>query len=163
MIARDVMTRDVVSVTSDTSVQKIASLLIQHGISAVPVTDTGGRPLGIVSQGDLIRPDRAARENWRQSWLEILADGEPLAPELIAWLETRSHVASAVMSAPAITVGEETDLREIAEILTRRRINRVPVVRDGCIVGIVSRADLVRALSAGLRAVSNGSVVAGRA
>jgi len=152
MIARDVMTRDVVSVTSDTPVRKIASLLIEHGISAVPVTDAGGRPLGIVSQGDLIRPDRAARENWRQSWLEILADGEPLAPELIAWLDTQNHVASAVMSAPAITVGEETSLAEIARLLTTHRIKRVPVVHDGRVVGIVSRADLVRALVGGWHA-----------
>jgi hypothetical protein len=82
MIARDMMTRDVVSVTPDTPVRKIASLLVKHGIGAVPVIDGSGAPIGIVSESDLIRPDRAAREAWRQSWLEILAEGEPLAPEL---------------------------------------------------------------------------------
>jgi CBS domain-containing protein len=152
MIARDVMTRDVVSVTPDTPVRKIASLLVKHGIGAVPVIDSSGAPIGIVSEGDLIRPDRAAREAWRQSWLEILADGEPLAPELIAWLDTQNHVASAVMSAPAITVGEETSLAEIARLLTTHRIKRVPVVHDGRVVGIVSRADLVRALVGGWHA-----------
>ena len=152
MIARDVMTRDVVSVTPDTPVRKIASLLVKHRIGAVPVIDNSGAPIGIVSEGDLIRPDRAAREAWRQSWLEILADGEPLAPELIAWLDTQNHVASAVMSAPAITVGEETSLAEIARLLTTHRIKRVPVVHDGRVVGIVSRADLVRALVGGWHA-----------
>ena len=148
MIARDVMTRDVVSVTSDTTVRKIASLLVKNRISAVPVVDRSGVPIGIVSEGDLIRPGRAAREAWRRSWLEILAEGQPLAPELLAWLHSQNHSAGTVMSAPVITVGEETSLAEIARLLTAHRIKRVPVVRDGRIVGIVSRADLVRALLA---------------
>jgi CBS domain-containing protein len=147
MIARDVMTRDVVSVIPDTPVRKIASLLVEHRIGAVPVIDDGGAPIGIVSESDLIRPDRGAREAWRRSWLEILAEGEPLAPELLAWLDSQNRSARAVMSAPVITVNQETDLREIAEILTTRRIKRVPVVTDGRIVGIISCADLVRALS----------------
>jgi CBS domain-containing protein len=150
MIARDVMTRDVVSVAPDTPVRKIASLLVKHRIGAVPGIDDGGAPIGIVSEDDLIRPDRAAREAWRGIWLEILAEGEPLAPELLAWLDSQNHSARAVMSAPVITVNEETSLREIAEILTTHRIKRVPVVTDGRIVGIVSCADLVRALSVGL-------------
>jgi CBS domain-containing protein len=150
MIARDVMTRNVVSVTPDTPVRKIASLLVKHGIGAVPVIDSSGAPIGIVSESDLIRPDRAAREAWRQSWLEILAEGEPIAPELLAWLHSQNHSARAVMSAPVITASEETSLREIAEILTTRRIKRVPVVRDNRIVGIISCADLVRALSVSL-------------
>jgi CBS domain-containing protein len=148
MIARDVMTRDVVSVTSDTTVRKIASLLVKNRISAVPVVDRSGVPIGIVSEGDLIRPGRAAREAWRRSWLEILAEGQPLAPELLAWLHSQNHSAGTVMSAPVITVGEETSLAEIARLLTTHRIKRVPVMRDGRIVGIVSRADLVRALLA---------------
>ena len=146
MKAHKVMTRDVVSVTPDTPVRKIAALLVNKGIGAVPVVDSSGAPIGIVGEGDLIRPDRAAREAWRQSWLEILAEGEPLAPELLAWLETENHSARTVMSAPVITVGEETSLQEVAEILTTRRIKSVPVVTDGRIVGIVSRADLLRAL-----------------
>ena len=150
MNARDVMTGDVVSVTPDTTVRKIASLLVNHRINAVPVIDSNGAPIGIVSEGDLIRPDRAAREDWRRSWLEILAEGEPIPSELLAWVHTQNHNARAVMSAPVVTVSEETNLREIAEILTTRRIKRVPVVADGRIVGIVSCADLVRALSASL-------------
>ena len=98
MIARDVMTRDVISVTPDTPVRKVASLLVKHRIGAVPVIDDGGAPIGIVSESDLIRPERAAREAWRRSWLEILVEGEPLAPELIAWLGSQNHSARAVMS-----------------------------------------------------------------
>ena len=147
MNARDVMTRNVVSITPDTPVRKIAALLVNHRISAVPVIDSSGAPIGIVSEGDLIRPDGAAREAWRQSWLEILAEGEPLSPELIVWLDSQNHRASAVMSAPVVTVGEETNVREIAEVLTTRRIRSVPVVTDGRVVGILSRGDLLRALS----------------
>ena len=71
MIARDVMTREVVSVTLDTPVRKIASLLVKHRIGAVPVIDSCGAPIGIVSESDLIRPGRAVREAWRGSCLEI--------------------------------------------------------------------------------------------
>jgi CBS domain-containing protein len=91
--------------------------------------------------------------------LEILAEGEPFAPELIGWLGSQNHSARAVMSAPVITVSEETNLPDIAEILTTHRIKRVLVVRDGCIVGMVSCADLVRALSVSL----NTSVTEARA
>jgi CBS domain-containing protein len=147
MTARDVMTRNVVSVALATPVRQIASLLVKHRIGAVPVIDDDGAPIGIVSEGDLIRPDRAAGEAWRRARLEILAEGEPLAPELLAWLDAQNHSARAVMSAPVITVKEETNLREVAEILTKHRIKSVPVVTDGRIVGIVSCADLVRALS----------------
>ncbi len=145
MIARDVMTRDVVSVGSDTPMRKIAALLVEKGISAVPVVDSGGVPIGIVSEGDLIGRKEAeceAREDW---WLTILAEGEDLSPDFLASLNYPT--ARDLMSAPVIAVGEETNLREIAQILTTHRIKRVPVVRDGHIVGIVSRADLVRALA----------------
>ena len=100
MFARDVMTRYVVSVTPDTPVRKVASLLVKHRIGTIRVIDGSGAPIGIVNEGDLIRPDRAAREAWRRSWLEIPAEGEPLSPELIVWLDSQNHRASAVMSAP---------------------------------------------------------------
>jgi CBS domain-containing protein len=150
MIARDVMTRNVVSVTPDTPVREIASLLVKRRIGAVPVIDSSGAPIGIVSESDLIRPDRGAREGWRRSWLEILAEGESFAPEFLAWFHSQNNSARAVMSAPVITANQETNLREVAEILTMHRIKRVPVVTDGRIVGIVSCADLVRALSVSL-------------
>src|SRR5271163_2691120 len=146
MNARDVMTRDVVSVTSDTPMRKIAALLLEKCISAVPVVDPSGVPIGMVSEGDLTGRSQAEREARQDWWLTTLAEGESVNPEFLASLNyptTRD-----IMSAPVITVGEETSLREIAELLTIHRIKRVPVVRDGRIVGIVSRADLVRALAA---------------
>jgi CBS domain-containing protein len=147
MNARDIMSKPVVSVHPDTPLREIARLLLDKGISAVPVVDDRGAPIGMVSEGDLIRPERAAREAWRQSWLEIFAEGEPLAPELLAWLESQNHTARAVMSEPVVTVREDTELGELAHVLVTRRIKRVPVVRDGRITGIIAREDLLRAMA----------------
>jgi CBS domain-containing protein len=147
MNARDVMSKPVVSAHPDTPTREIARLLVEKGISGVPVVDGNGAPIGMVSEGDLIRPERAAREAWRQSWLEIFAEGEPLAPELLNWLQTQNHNARAVMSAPVITVNEDTELSEIARVLVTHRIKRVPVVRDGRVTGIVARDDVLRALA----------------
>ena len=149
MNARDIMSKTVVSVYPDTSTREIARLLLDKGISAVPVVDNNGAAIGIVSESDLIRPDRAAREAWRQSWLEIFAEGEPLAPELLAWLQSQSHTARVVMSAPVVTVSEDTEVSEIARVLHAHQIKRVPVVRDGRVTGIVARDDLVRVLASG--------------
>jgi CBS domain-containing protein len=147
MNASDIMSRPVVSVHPDTSTREIARLLLDKGISAVPVVDNNGAAVGIVSERDLIRPDRGAREAWRQSWLEIFAEGEPLAPELLAWLQSQSHTARAVMSVPVITVSEDTELTEIARVLHTHQIKRVPVVRDGSVTGIVARDDILRVLA----------------
>ena len=148
MNARDVMSEPVVTVHPDTPTREIARLLLDKHISAVPVVDDDGAAVGIVSEGDLIRPERAAHAARRQSWLEMLAEGEPIARELVAWLHSQHHTARAVMSAPAITVGEDTELGEIARVLVTHRIKRVPVVRDGRVIGIVARDDLLRALAA---------------
>jgi CBS domain-containing protein len=147
MNASDVMSKPVVSVHPDTPLREVARLLVDKGISAVPVVNDKGAPIGMVSEGDLIHPERAAREAWRQSWLEMFAEGEPLAPELLAWLQSQNHSARAVMSAPVITVSEDTELGEIARVLVTHRIKRVPVVRDGRVTGIVARDDLLRTLA----------------
>jgi CBS domain-containing protein len=140
------MTREVVSVASDTPRRKIAALLLEKRISAVPVVDSSGAPIGMVSEGDLTGRNEAEREARQDWWLTMLAEGEALNPEFLASLNYPT--ARDMMSAPVISVHEETSLEEIAGILTEHRIKRVPVVRDGRIVGIVSRADLVRALVA---------------
>jgi len=147
MKARDVMSKPVVSVHPDTPIREIARLLLGKRFTAVPVVADDGAPVGMVSEGDLIHPERAAAEARRQSWLELLAEGEPLAPELLAWLQARSHSARAVMSAPVVTVSEDAELDEIARVLVTHRIKRVPVVRDGRVTGIVARGDLLRAMA----------------
>ena len=147
MKARDVMTRRVVSVTQDTPTRAVAALLVASRISAVPVVDELGAPLGMVSEGDLVGRDETDREARRDWWLTLFAEGEMLHRDFLASLRLPDQPVKEVMSRPVISVGEDTDTREIARLLTSRNIKRVPVLRDGRIVGIVSRADLVRMLA----------------
>jgi acetyltransferase len=149
--AREIMNSAVVTVRSDTPISDIAKTLREHGISAVPVIDVDGSALGMVSEGDLIGRDEAAREARLDWWLNMLAEGETLSADFLDSVRSAERRARDVMTAPVITVGEETEIDEIARLLTARRIKRVPVLRDGRIVGIVSRADLVRALAEGKR------------
>jgi CBS domain-containing protein len=147
MKASDVMTADVVSVHPDVPVKDVAKILLKNGISAVPVVDENGSPIGMVSEGDLIprpEPEREARRDW---WLALLAEGEALNANFVASLGATNQTASAIMSSPVVSVVPDTDVAEIARLLADYRIKRVPVVRDGQVIGIVSRADLLRALA----------------
>ncbi len=148
MKAREIMTTDVVSVGPETSLRVVAKLLAAHGISAVPVVDTAGAPIGMISEGDLIGrndSDRRLRRDW---WLTLLAEGEELHPDFLASLREPEQAARNVMASPVVTVGEDTEISEIAKLLVSHQIKRVPVIRAGRVVGIVSRADLVRAMTA---------------
>jgi CBS domain-containing protein len=147
-LAKDLMTREVVSVRPNTPMREIERLLAALAICAVPVVDGGGAPIGMVCEGDLFGRDDATRRARRDWWLTMLAEGENLAPEFLASLRPADHKAKDVMTAPVVTVTETTDAVEVARLLTTYRIKRVPVVRDGCVVGIVSRADLLRAVAA---------------
>ncbi len=153
MLARDLMTTDVVSVSPDTPVTEIARRLLRAGISAVPVVDAADRPVGMVSEGDLIGRDEADREARRDWWLALLAEGEALHPDFLKTLQRPRKVASDVMAAPVVRVTETAEASEIARLLKQYRIKRVPVVRDDRIVGIVSRADLLDAVAGEREAV----------
>ncbi len=148
MQAKDLMTTDVVVVEPHTPTAEIARLLLDHTISAVPVVDSTGAPVGMVSEGDLIGRDDAERDARRDWWLEILAGDEKFGPDDLKAAVPQKKAAQDIMAAPVVTVTEETDATEIARLLSTYRIKRVPVVRQGRIVGIVSRADLLRALAA---------------
>jgi CBS domain-containing protein len=142
MKAKDVMTTKVATVGPDMPINAIAALLLERHISAVPVIDDDRRILGIVSEGDLMRRGETERRpSW---WLAAFSNAEELARE---FTKTRGIRAKDVMTREVLTVTEETPIATIAELLEKRRIKRVPVVRDGRIVGIVSRADLLRALA----------------
>jgi len=148
MRASDIMTTKVVSTHADTPIRQVARLLLENGISAIPVVDGDGTVLGIVSEGDLLGRRDKEREARRDWWLTLLAEGEELSPEFLASIRAREQTAVEIMSAPVVTVSEETGVAEIARLLAAHRIKRVPVVRRGRIVGIVSRADLLNALAA---------------
>ncbi|HTY68335.1 MAG TPA: CBS domain-containing protein [Alphaproteobacteria bacterium] len=148
MKAQDVMTAAVVSVPADMPVNKIAALLLDKHISAVPVVNEYGVPVGMVSEGDLVgREDAEDRETRREWWLAALAEGELVHPDLEAMVRIPNRKARDVMSTPLVTVTAETDIRDVARLLSQHRIKRVPVVRNGQLIGIVSRADLLRSLA----------------
>jgi CBS domain-containing protein len=147
MLARDIMTSDVVTVPPDFSVRHVARILLRHHVSAVPVVDSAGVPVGIISEGDLVARSATDRESRRDWWLAMLAEGEHLNDEFYTYVNTDVRAAHQIMVSPVVTVSEDTEVAEIAKLLATYRIKRVPVVRDGRIVGIVSRADLVRAMA----------------
>jgi CBS domain-containing protein len=147
MKAGDVMTRQVVAVGPDTPARAIAELLFRKGISAVPVVDVQGAPIGMVSEGDLMPRDEREREARRDWWLKLMAEGEELSPQFLEQVLPHERTAREVMHAPVLTVDEGADLTAVAELLTEKRIKRAPVLRDGHMVGIVSRADLVRTVA----------------
>ena len=147
MNARDVMTSVVISATGDTPVRDIARLLLQNHISAIPILDMSGAPIGMVSEGDLVGRDETQREARRDWWLALLAEGEALSPDFLSDLRRPERVASDVMSRPVVAVGEDSDTGEIARLLAAHRIKRVPVLRNGQVVGIVSRENLLRAFA----------------
>jgi len=145
--AADIMTRPVVTARPDSSVAEVARLLNDHDISAVPVCADDGTLLGMISDGDLMRPfgqNYALRRTW---WLGLLAGGDALALTLANYLRTDQRHAADLMTHPAITAGEDATLGEVAELLMCHRIKRVPIVKDGKLVGIVSRANLINALA----------------
>jgi len=147
MKARDVMTSKVISVRADMPIRDIARLLLKNHISAVPVLDEAGALVGMVSEGDLIGRDDAERDERRDWWLALLAEDGTLSPEFLSTLRAPERIARDVMSSPVVTVGEDTDAAEIASLLKAHRIKRVPVLREGRVVGIVSRENLLGALA----------------
>jgi CBS domain-containing protein len=144
MRAIDVMARDVVTATPEMTVQAVAQLMINHRISGIPIVDADRQLLGIVTEGDLLRRVETGTERQRSRWSEWFSPNSRLAAEY-----TKSHarrVADA-MAGEVTSVGEFATLSEIADLMEVRRIKRVPVLRDGKLIGIVSRADLLKVLA----------------
>ncbi|MEM5367062.1 CBS domain-containing protein [Paraburkholderia azotifigens] len=145
MWARDVMTTSVIFATPEMSVLEVARLLVEHSVSAVPVTTADGKLIGIVSEGDLVHRGEIGTGGRRRSWwLEFLASSRELAGE---YVKEHAQTVKDLMTVDVVTVNEDTPLSEVASLLERHRIKRVPVLEGGKVTGLVSRADLVRALA----------------
>lgn len=145
MQAKDVMTTHVVTVGPETPVAEIARRLIDRRISAVPVVDADGRPLGIVSEGDLMRRPEVEGQRHPSWWLSLFTDAAAKATE---YVRSRGGTARDVMTRKVLSVDEGASLEHIATLLEEHGIKRVPVLRGGLLVGIVSRADLLRGIVA---------------
>jgi CBS domain-containing protein len=143
MQVRDVMTRKVISIPADTPAMAIARLLADRGVSAVPVTDSWGMLLGIVSEADLIR--RLASSDKPEPGLlrALFYNREQAAARYAA---VHGATAADIMTRDVVTVTEEVTVEHAAHLIETRKVRRLPVVQDGVLVGILSRADLLRAL-----------------
>lgn len=143
MYARQVMTRRIVTVPADASVYAAARILLGAGISAAPVLDADDRMIGIVSEADLMNRAEIGTVP-AKSWLQrLLGDDSVRARD---YIRSHSHHVVDVMTRQVITAGERTDLREIAALMQRHGVKRIPILRDGKLVGIVSRSNLLQGL-----------------
>jgi len=146
MKVRDVMSRTVLSVRPETPLKDVAALMVEHGISGVPVVDEQGAVVGVVSEADFVIKERGREEALEQIRHRPLARFLGHADEARAEVaKIQAATAGSAMSSPAVTIEADRPVREAAAVMVERSINRLPVVEDGRLVGIVTRADLVRA------------------
>ena len=144
MKARDVMVSPVITVRPSASVKEVAKIFLERQISAVPVVDDQGKIVGIVSEGDLLHRSEAGTQRQRPWWLLALTRDDALAAD---YVKAHARKVSDVMATEVITAGPDTPLHEIASTLEKYAIKRVPIVKDGQLVGIVSRANLIQAVA----------------
>jgi CBS-domain-containing membrane protein len=144
--AIDIMTPGVVTAAPDTSIDELIRLMLSHRISALPIVE-GDKVIGIVSEGDLIRRAELHTEAPPSRLLELISSSAHLAAQ---YVRVHGKKAGEVMTPNVVTVTESASLGEIAALLESHHIKRVPVLRDGKLVGIVSRANLLRALASRL-------------
>lgn len=154
MKASDVMVTYVISVGPETGVQDGARTLLASRISAAPVVGERGELLGIVSEGDLMRRSETDTERRRSWWLDLFASKETLAGEFV---KAHSCKVADVMTRDVITAAPDASLGEIAALLEKNLIKRVPIVKDGKIVGIVSRANLLQAFASASKKIDVAS------
>jgi CBS domain-containing protein len=143
MIVADVMTRNVISVAPDDTVQAAASVMLSRGISGVLVVDKAGDLVGILTEGDLLRRDELGTERGRPWWLRLLVSP---ARQAIDFVHAHGRHVRDVMTQDVISVPENTTLEDVVTLMERHRIKRVPVTSNRRVIGIVSRSDLLRAL-----------------
>lgn len=143
MKVRDVMTSTVCSVSPETPLKEVAQLLVERRVSGLPVVDADGRVLGVVSEGDFLAREAGGAQRPRGPLWWTWAAG----PDKRAIERMHATTAGKAMTSPAVTVGADRPLSEAAAIMARAQINRLPVVDDGKLVGIISRADVVRAFA----------------
>lgn len=144
MQVRDVMTRSVISVKAEESILQAAQLMLQNRISGLPVVDANGALVGVVTEGDFLRRGELGTSRRRPKWLEFLVGPGRLANE---YVHQSGRKVAEVMTPDPVTVGEDDPLETVVQLMEHRRIKRLPVVRDGRMVGIISRANLMHALA----------------
>lgn len=142
LIIRDVMSRPALTVRPETSLKDVARLLVERRISGLPVSDALGVVLGVVSEADLLLKEQGVANVHHRPLARLLGESSATRAQLT---KLAAITAGEAMTAPAITIGGDRPIAEAATLMTGRGINRLPVVDDGVLVGVVSRADLIRA------------------
>ena len=142
MNAGEVMSRNPIAVPAEAGLAEALQLMFDHHISGLPVVDGKAGLVGILTEGDLLRRSEIGTAGQRSRWLDLLITGR-LANE---YVRTHTRRVDDIMTRDVVSVAEDTPLTEVVRLMERHRIKRVPVVRDGALIGIVSRADLLRAI-----------------
>jgi CBS domain-containing protein len=152
--AQEIMTRNVITVRGDSPLPDAIALMLDHGISGLPVVNQHGDLLGMLTEGDLLRRAELGTERHRPRWLEFLRGPGALAQE---YTHAHGRTVSEVMSPKPVVVDPDASLERVVDLMERHRIKRVPVLRQGRLVGIVSRANLLRALAVTVKALPPAS------
>ena len=144
MNAADVMTRDVITIAPEASIMEAVRLMLQHRISGLPVVDAAGRLQGVITEGDFLRRAETGTQRKRSRWVEFLLGPGRLATE---YAHTSGRKVDEVMTPDVHTVTDDAPLEQVVHLMERYRVKRIPVMRDDKLVGIVTRANLMRALA----------------
>jgi CBS domain-containing protein len=144
MRAHQIMTRPVITVSPETRIVEAANIMLQRHVSGLPVVDTAGKLVGIVSEGDLIRRPEIGTQKKRARWLGFLTGPGKLAKDFV---HEQGRKVGEVMTSSPLTVAEDTTLADIADLMENNNIKRLPVMRGDALVGIVSRANLLQAVA----------------
>jgi CBS domain-containing protein len=151
MKARDVMTTDLRTVGPDAGIDAVLAVMTERRVSGVPVVDDAGLLVGILTEGDLLRRvETGTGQRLRPLFLDLLMGA---SREAVDYVRTHSRRVADLMTTHVFTVTENVPLSEVVSLMERRRIRRVPVVREGRLVGVVSRFDLIAALGRALAAL----------
>ncbi len=142
--AGDAMTSPVVTVGPDDSARTAAEAMLRLHVSGLPVVDSEGRPLGVVSESDFRFSDAATRQRQREAWVAILTGGQDVAADYLDALEREGESVRHVMSAPALSADHDAPLAEVADLMTAHRVKRILITRQDKLVGVITRADLLR-------------------
>jgi CBS domain-containing protein len=144
MKSAEIMTRNALSIDPDASVREAIRLMLEHRVSGLPVVGADGKLVGILTEGDLMRRGETGTERERRPWLEFLMGPGRLADD---YVKTHGRRVGEIMTRDVVSVGPDTPVDEVVDLMERHRIKRLPVLEGEVLAGIVSRADLMAALA----------------
>src|SRR5687768_755983 len=139
MRVHELMTEKVLTIGPGAPIKDVAKLLVDNGISGVPVCDVRGRVLGVVSEGDILYKEHDPAEGHHRAPLGWVIEG---TPSHVGCIKAKASTAREAMSSPAVTIGPYESVAEAARMMSERGVNRLPVVKDEQLIGIITRADL---------------------